>query len=138
MTPTFAYNIPQSDKVILQSMYERVDFLYEEDPIKIEKVSKVLSKVQEKYKNQERFSYLLEQLSEYINKIMGKKDDEIILKKELSNPFTLNENNSLHLRNRDLDTVDVISIATMLQQIKYDNKGIGSISFSYNPRIGDS
>jgi hypothetical protein len=119
-------------------MYERVDFIYEEDPIKIEKFNKSLSKLQEKYKNRERFSYLLEQLSEYINKTMEKKDDEIIPKKELSHPFKLNENNSLHLRNQDLNAVDIISIATMLQQIKHDNKRIESISFSYNPGIGDS
>jgi biotin-(acetyl-CoA carboxylase) ligase len=138
MTTAFAYNISQSDAVILQKMYERVDFLYEEDPIKIEKFNKSLSKLQEKYKNRERFSYVLEQLSEYINQIMQKKDDEIIQKKELSNPFTLNENNTLHLRNQDLNEADIISIATMLQQIKDDNKRIESISFSYNPGIGDS
>lgn len=72
------------------------------------------------------------------DKIMEKEDNEIIPKRELSNRFTLDENNVLHLRSRDLDETDVSSIVTMLQQIKHDDKGIESISFSYNPRIGDS
>jgi biotin-(acetyl-CoA carboxylase) ligase len=138
MTTAFAYNISQSDAVILQRMYERVDFIYEENPIKIENFSNSLSKLQKKYKNHERFSYLLEQLSEYINKTMEKKDNQIIPKKKLSSSFKLNENNTLHLRSRDLDEADIISIATMLKKIKDDDKGIESISFSYNSRIGDS
>jgi RecG-like helicase len=119
-------------------VYGRVDFLYEENLIKIEKFSKTLSEIQKKYKSQERLSYLLEKLSEYINKIMEKKDDALTLKKELSNPFTINKNNILHLRNQNLDEDDIFSIAIMLQQVKNDNKSIESISFSYNPNIGDS
>jgi hypothetical protein len=119
-------------------MYERLDFIYQEDPIRIQKARENLSKTQEKYKDQERFSYLLGQLSKYINKIMEKKDDEIIPNIALSNPFILNENNTLHLRSRDLGEADIVSIVTMLQQLKYDNKSIKSISFSYNSDIGDS
>lgn len=138
ITTTFAYNWSQIDADILQRVYKRVDFLYEEDPIKIEKFGKALSGIQEKYKNQERLSYLLEELSEYINKIMEKKDDELIIKKEMSNTFKINKNNILHLRDQNLDEDDVSSIAIMLQQLKNDNKSIESISFSYNPRIGDN
>ena len=138
ITTTFAYNLPQSDTIILQRMYERLDFIYQEDPIRIQKARENLSKTQEKYKDQERFSYLLGQLSKYINKIMEKKDDEIIPNIALSNPFILNENNTLHLRSRDLGEADIVSIVTMLQQLKYDNKSIKSISFSYNSDIGDS
>jgi hypothetical protein len=69
---------------------------------------------------------------------MEKKDDELIIKKEMSNTFKINKNNILHLRDQNLDEDDVSSIAIMLQQLKNDNKSIESISFSYNPRIGDN
>jgi hypothetical protein len=112
--------------------------MYQEYPGKIQQMIQVIPKVKEKHKNQEKLIYALEKISTHLHTTMQRGQMEDIQKINISKTFQLDESNTLHLRNQNLDQSDAISIATMLKQVKDKNETIESISFSYNSNIGDS
>lgn len=137
MATTFAYYPSQSDEISLQRIFDKIDFIYEEDPAKIQEMILNIPRTQEKYKNQERLIYALEEISRHLHITMKRKKIEDTQKMNSSKTFELDTSNILHLRNQNLNQSDMFSIADMLKQLKDQKEAIISISFSYNKNIGD-
>jgi regulator of replication initiation timing len=115
-------------------MLAKIDFIYEENPDKIQAMRQAYPRVKEKYKNQKRKINQLAKISTYLQTTM---DQQQMGSMQKTKKFELSENNTLHLRNQNLREPEIISVAEMLKQIKDNDKSIRSISFSYNKDIGD-
>ena len=62
VSTVFAYTSKPSDERLLDTVYERLDDIYEESPEKIELLHEKMPMIQERYSDQKRVSYFLSEM----------------------------------------------------------------------------
>ncbi|MFK7780651.1 MAG: excalibur calcium-binding domain-containing protein [Candidatus Gracilibacteria bacterium] len=71
-TTTFAYNPTSKDDEVLQTVYVKLDLMYEKNPQSMDKLYLQVGKLKSKYVKIPRVYYLIEELENYIETLIQK------------------------------------------------------------------
>lgn len=74
ISSTFWYSLTPEYTKVLDNAYKKIDSVYEESPESIQPLLKKLEKIEWKYENNEKISYLLLSIKKYINSTANKKN----------------------------------------------------------------